>query len=321
MRSRAKDINRGVTRFKVRLASVCVGTVMVAAGLGACSRDSTAPAKDDPTSGGGPEGGAASSSGGSSETGVESPRPVEITTESMQFEGVARTYVFAKPKAFDAAKSYPLVFSFHGNPGSAEGQAGSLPFDSVSQGEALIVYPGAIDGNWDLYTPTDMNADMNFIKALIDEVATKVPAIDKKRVYAYGYSGGGFFITQFACRFAGVFKAIALNSGGGPDEEQMGFPKRANGCFICPGGPIATLVIHGEADNEVDVASGLFTATCFASTNSCGDTLTPSEPTPCETTDGCPAATPVKRCILPGIGHGWWDQGLKVSWSFFKSLP
>jgi len=48
---------------------------------------------------------------------------------------------------------------------------------------------------------------MNFIAALPDEIKTKAN-VDTTRVLGYGYSGGGFFLTQFTCRFGGIFKAI-----------------------------------------------------------------------------------------------------------------
>jgi polyhydroxybutyrate depolymerase len=242
----------------------------------------------------------------------------------MTFNGNARSYVVAKPRTYDPKRSYPLVLVFHGNPGDAMGMAQGFPFDAASGQDAVLVYPqaGSADGNafsWDLYTPTDTNVDMNFIKPLIEEVKSSKATIDASKVYGFGYSGGGFFISQYACRFGGVFRAISINAGGGPDEEQMGFPKRDNGCFICPGGKVPTLVTHGGADPEVPTDSGEFTATCYASTNGCSDTRTPTAPAPCELYDGCDK--PVKRCIIPGLGHAPWEHSRDEAWSFFNAAP
>ncbi|MBN9163151.1 MAG: hypothetical protein BGO98_36625 [Myxococcales bacterium 68-20] len=55
-----------------------------------------------------------------------------MTKETMSHGGRTRTYYLAIPTDYDANKSYPLVLSFHGNPGSAEGMSKGLPFDSVS---------------------------------------------------------------------------------------------------------------------------------------------------------------------------------------------
>ncbi len=268
--------------------------------------------------------GQTSSGGSSSGNSSGDPKPEEsfvvTTDETMEHGGRTRRYILSVPKDYDENKAYPLVVSFHGNPGTPDGMARGLPFDSVSKNEAVIAYPGAASGDWDIYTPNDWNADMYFIHALIEEIKGKLN-IDGEKVYAFGYSGGGFFISHFACRFGGVFKAIAVNAGGGPDEEQMGYDQRPNGCYICPGGPIATLVTHGAEDTEVEPASGEFTAICYAATNGCGRSRSPSTPEPCETFDGCPEDKPVKQCIIPGLGHAIWRDAMKEAWAFFKSLP
>ncbi len=264
----------------------------------------------------GTSGGPGSDGGADADAGP--PRVVNITKETMEYEGRTRTYILAVPKDRDAAKSYPLVMSFHGNPGSAEGQSQYLPFDLVSGSEAIIVYPDAIANNWDLYTPTDTNNDMNWIFGLIDELKAKVN-VDPDRIYGFGFSGGSFFIPQMTCRFGAFFRAVAINAGGGPEEAQMGYEKREDGCYVCPGGPVTALVIHGQDDNVVELASGSFTAACLAQTNECEEGKSPAEPAPCRTYDSC--AKPLKTCFIPGLGHAIWDQGMKEAWSFFKAAP
>lgn len=243
---------------------------------------------------------------------------VDVTQETMTFAGATRTYLLARPRGA-AGGALPLVLSFHGNPGAAERMANGLPFDSASKRAAVIAYPQALDGNWDLYTPTERNKDMEWVRALVGEIATKA-SIDEARVFGFGYSGGGFFITQVACRFGGLFRAISVNAGGGPDEAQMGYAKRANGCYVCPGGPIPTLVTHGDADTAVEPGSGEFTANCFAATNGCEMTRSPSSPAPCQEHDACPAEQPVKFCLLPGLGHEPWAGAIDEAWSFFTAL-
>lgn len=246
---------------------------------------------------------------------------VNVTNETFEFGGRTRTYLLAKPVDYDASKSYPLVLSFHGSPGLASDMAKFLPFDSVSKKEAVIAYPQAASESWDLYTVTDNNADMYFIEALPAEIKANKANVDMSRIYGFGYSGGAFFITQFTCRFGGIFKAISVNSGGGPDEAQMGYDQHPNGCYVCPGGPIATIVTHGALDTEVEPASGDFTKACYATTNACGSSVSAATPAPCEQYDGCPAGKPVKWCLIPGQGHGIWDNAISESWTFFKSIP
>jgi polyhydroxybutyrate depolymerase len=269
----------------------------------------------------GSSGSTTSPSGTSSGTPPGPTQHVTLTSETFAFGGEERTYELALPKTYDAKKTYPLVMSFHGNPGTADWMAQNLPFDSVSKGDAVIVYPQAATEDWDLYTPTDSNRDMAFIKALIGEVKAKKANIDTKKVFGFGYSGGAFFLTQFTCRFGGVFKAISVNAGGGPDEQQMGYDQRPNGCYICPGGAVPIIVTHGTADDNVEFASGEFTHACYASTNGCKQTLSDSTPAPCQVHDGCPASKPVKWCPIEGQSHALWDGAMTQAWAFFTSLP
>jgi polyhydroxybutyrate depolymerase len=259
---------------------------------------------------------------GSSGSPDSSPPPpeVNVTTETMEFGGLTRKYLLAKPADYAASKKYPLVMSFHGNPATAEDQANGIPFHPASKNEAIIVYPQALNNAWDLYTPTETNADMYWIEALPAEIAKKVN-IDRSRIYGFGYSGGGFFLPQFTCRFGGVFKAISVNAGGGPDEALMGYGTHPNGCYVCPGGPVAIIVTHGAEDPEVVPASGDFTKTCYSTTNVCGTSTSPAAPAPCEAYDGCPTDKPVKWCLIPGLGHGVWPNAVAEAWAFFKSLP
>ena len=162
---------------------------------------------------------------------------VDFATKTMTFNGLTRTYMLGTPRGYDAKKSYPVVMLFHGNPGSIAQMRGFAPFETVSKREAFLVYPAASDGSWDLYTPTDSNKDMGFIRALPGELAKSVN-IDESKVYGFGFSGGAFMMAQMACRFGqSTFHAVMINSGGGPQEQQMGYSQRDNKCYECPGGP------------------------------------------------------------------------------------
>jgi polyhydroxybutyrate depolymerase len=315
-------------RFVVRLGCAALFVLAVIA----CKASSKSGANGDPSSSsssssssgsnGGPGPGTSSGQPGSPDA-AGPPPAVNLTLETMPWNGNDRYYMLGLPRTYDASKTYPLVMSFHGNPGTAEGQAKALGFESASDQDAVLVYPQALETQdgafaWDLYTAD--NADMGWIKLLIDEVKKKAN-IDTSKVFGFGYSGGGFFIAQYACRFGGVFRAIASNAGGGPDDPNnvLGYDKRPDGCFICPGGPIPILVSHGEADGEVEVASGIFTADCYADANGCSGSRTASTPAPCEVYDGC--SKPVKRCIIPGQNHYLWGGARTEAWTFFKAAP
>jgi polyhydroxybutyrate depolymerase len=240
---------------------------------------------------------------------------VTETNETMLFGGLTRSYILAKPTSYAASKAYPLVFVFHGNPGTASDMRAANPFDVASRDQAVIVYPQGLGYNWDLYSPLSTNNDMPWIQALVAEIATKVN-IDTSRVFGHGFSGGAFFVAQMACRVAGVFKAISVHAGGGPEETQVSVGRWPNGCVQCAGGPVPTLVVHGASDTTVVPESGAYTASCYATTNGCDTTLTTTT-APCQAY-GCPTASPVELCMVPNLGHQVWSSGTDKAWRFFQ---
>lgn len=264
---------------------------------------------------------ATGSSGTSSSSGTPVPpvqTDVDFATKTMTFNGLTRTYLLGTPKGYDANKAYPVVMLFHGNPGSIDQMRKFAPFEQISKREAVLVYPAASDGAWDLYTPTATNKDMGFINALPAEIAKSVH-VDPSKVYGFGFSGGAFMMAQMACRFGQTtFHAVMINSGGGPEEQQSGYSQAANECYQCPGGPIPTIVVHGDADGTVVKSSGAFTAQCMADQNGCTDfPKTATTPAPCQTAPGCQKAT--EWCLIEGMGHQVWSGSMSAAWNFFRA--
>ena len=108
----------------------------------------------------------------------------------------------------------PLVICFHGGAGTATEQLniGDLRTQADEDG-FVLAYPQALpdpnDGgsaNWQVVTSGDLpytlpnpHSDIDFISALILELSA-VHGIDQSRVYAMGYSNGGGFVYDLACR-------------------------------------------------------------------------------------------------------------------------
>jgi polyhydroxybutyrate depolymerase len=298
---------------------ICLFVALVAACSSSGSSRSSSTGANDPSPGDGTDpddpSSPSSTAGGLPRRDGAASRAVIATNESMLFSGLTRTYILAKPSNYTPTKSYPLVFVFHGNPGTAPDMQASNPFDTASRDQAVIVYPQGLDNNWDLYTPFATNNDMPWIQSLVSEIATKVN-IDRSRVFGHGFSGGAFFVAQMACRVGGVFKAISVHAGGGPEETQVAVSRWPNGCVQCAGGPVPTLVVHGSSDTTVVPQSGAYTAACYATTNGCDDNLTTTTE-PCQAY-GCPAASPVELCMVPNLGHQMWSGGTDKAWRFFQ---
>ena len=93
--------------------------------------------------------------------------------------------------------------------------------------------------------PLSGNAnDLGFIDALINELSTTYN-IDTNRIYAAGFSLGGFFSFELACQYSDTFAAIAPVSG-------VMTPAMAADCL--PERPIPILQTHGTADEQLPYA-------------------------------------------------------------------
>jgi len=243
------------------------------------------------------------------------PARLRLVSRSVAVGPAARHYLLAVPAHMDASRSYPLVLYFHGDGGDGEGMQRSAPFEVASGDAAIVAYPDGTNHTWDLETTSD-NHDVAFAEALVADVA-KDFTIERRQVFAYGYSSGGFFANVLACQRSSLLRAIASNAGGAPYHQAETWP---NGFPKCAAeGPVAALALHGTDDNGVTLDSGRFTAEYWAYIDGC--TMTEMETTSypeCRAYRGCKAGKDVAFCKVPGLGHWVWDRAPEVSWGFFQ---
>ena len=138
----------------------------------------------------------------------------QLTTESLNVDGQIRSYLKYLPVNLDPSEELPLMLCFHGGSGTAEDQlaVGDLR-EKADEERFLLVYPQALpdpnDGgstNWQVVTSGDLpytlpnpHSDLEFVSFLIDEMLG-MHNVDPSRVYAMGYSNGGGFVYDLACR-------------------------------------------------------------------------------------------------------------------------
>lgn len=140
----------------------------------------------------------------------------EYLSETITHAGSLRTYELYVPAGYDGNKSVPLLFNFHGGDGTSQGQISTGDFSTLADtANFLAVYPQAFgdpnDGgsaNWIHKTPSSFE-DVTFIDALIDSISNKY-SIDSNRIYACGYSLGGEFTFELACRLNHRIAAIGV---------------------------------------------------------------------------------------------------------------
>lgn len=170
-----------------------------------------------------------------------------LSTLTLSHDGVEREYLQYVPESYDASARVPVMMSFHGFGGTANGQLQTADMRDLSESEGFILlYPQGtlLDGDthWNTYLPGGDNKsdadDFGFISALLDDLSVRY-AIDGARVYATGYSNGGDFSYTLACFLSDKVTGIAPVSG-------LMWIGTQRDCEMTH--PTAVLSIHGTAD-------------------------------------------------------------------------
>ena len=171
----------------------------------------------------------------------------QIEKGSFEFDGQEREHLVFIPDNYTDAKSYPLVIFLHGYGGNGQGGMEYSQFNQVGNTyNFLIVYPSGIP-NWNSGigdNPTSSTPDVNdvgYIDALIDTLSDSFN-IDLGRIYATGFSNGGFMAYKLACQLSHRIAAVASVSG----VMSTSTLDKCN-----PSRAIPVLHIHGTKDNMV----------------------------------------------------------------------
>ena len=245
----------------------------------------------------------------------ESTARTRASARTLRVGGRDRRYTLVEPTSLLPERRYPLILVFHGDGGDGASFHEQWPFEKATGDEAILAYPDGVRRTWDLETTKD-NPDELFVEAIVNEVASTRP-IDRARLFATGYSSGGFLANILACHRPGYFRAIASNAGGAPFKQletwSNGFPK-------CPGQkPVAMLALHGGADWSVTLDSGRFSAEYWAYVNGCAlDQMETTGYAECQVYRGCPTGLAVGWCSIPPLGHWVWDESAQATWTFFQ---
>jgi len=231
--------------------------------------------------------------------------------------GRSRTFAFTLPRGYDGARAYPLVFVFHGDGGTGEQVRGRYALESASNDGAVFVYPDGEGRSWKQAEPESTGADFLFFDELA-AMATSQFCVDTSRVFATGFSSGGYMANQLACARAGTIRAVAPVAGGGPYDAQ-GKRYDARGELTCRvAGGVNALVIWGSSDTVVRPSEGQKAAEHWRKNAGCpGATLPRQE---CADYAQCASGRRVSRCELLGVGHDVPARVPTLVWEFFASL-
>ena len=170
-------------------------------------------------------------------------------TRTIFYGGEIREYIIYVPSIYSSSNTTPLMFNFHGGGGDGQDMIGLNDMRPIADTANFIaVYPSGSAGAWMHKVPTTYN-DIYFVEAIIDTLNLEFN-IDNNRIYACGYSEGGIFSYELACRLSNRIAAVASVSGSmmtdayrsDPAPDGYGFP-------ICsPTHPTAIMFIPGTID-------------------------------------------------------------------------
>lgn len=225
--------------------------------------------------------------------------------------GLERAFDVHVPASYDPARPAPVVFDFHGYTSNKEQQAFLSRMNEASDAHGFVaVHPQGTGASpsWNAgaccgTAVTEGVNDVGFVDAMLEALETRL-CVDPARVYATGFSNGGFLSHRLACERAHRFAAIA------PVAGVLGIEDCA------PSRPVPVLHFHGTLDSlvpyEGNPSNGFpsvaDTFAGWAARDGCEGppTVTFAQgDTTCETHAACEGGAEVTLCTVTGGGHTW----------------
>jgi polyhydroxybutyrate depolymerase len=229
--------------------------------------------------------------------------------------GRDRRYLLHVPTDYDPTVPMPLVLAFHGFTASPEDMRDQSHYNDIGDQRGFIVaYPAGVLGSWNAgaccgAALTTMVDDLGFVEAVLDELEDTL-CIDPHRVYASGFSNGGFLSHRLGCELSDRIAAIGVVSG----QEAM--------ASCTPSRPVPVVQVHGTSDPVVPYDGNPFlhfpatlsTIDGWAMRDGCASTtktLSSDGDITCVGRDGCMGGSDVVLCTRAEGGHEWVPTGDK----------
>lgn len=140
------------------------------------------------------------------------------------------------------------IIVFHAGRGSVTRLQRSLGLDDIARKSgAVLVYPGAIGGRWDVGKASGpATDDAQFVRAIITKLVADGVA-DKRKIYVAGVSSGGMLAMRLACESTDLFAGAAALIANLPADL-------ASNCK--PSKPLPFLLVNGTGDPLVPFTGG-----------------------------------------------------------------
>lgn len=239
---------------------------------------------------------------------VQTTSGTTAVAATIKVAGVSRRYIVVRPNPAPAGA--PVLLLLHASGVTPETMANLTEVADYVQTQGFwAVLPAAISGSWKDDPSTSGKDDTLFVSALIDTLIAQ--GVDASRVYAGGYSSGGFMAERLACELSDKIAAFGINAA----TLRTGL---ANVC--APQKPRAKAYFLGTADTVVaydgtfNLKSALSTMAYWSGKQGCGGSLATTIPdraadgTTVQLTryTGCNGGTLENRLYtITGGGHAW----------------
>jgi polyhydroxybutyrate depolymerase len=222
-----------------------------------------------------------------------------------------RSYLLVAPPRRDDAPR-PLVIALHGWLGTPEQMAwmSRLSYAAWARG-FVVVYPQGEWRAWGLDPATRRGAaDAAFLATVVADISARTP-IDPARIYAVGFSNGGFMAQALACSGRVHLAGIAIVAAGLAAGAAADCIADASVPFLLiqgTGDPI--LPVQGTGDGLMRILRASDTLAFWAKRNDCrgfADEPAASREAGVTVThrvgQACSRAT--EAWFIAGAGHGW----------------
>jgi len=232
--------------------------------------------------------------------------PISITAANRQ-----RRYILSVPANYDNTKPYRLVIAWHQLDGNDKQmyQQNYYWLKDIAEAASSTIFvapngekngtpcTGTGNGESGCGWPDSSGSNVALGDAVVAQVAENF-CIDKKKIFANGWSYGGSMSYRTACSrpLGGTgdwgVRAVAIYNG----AAQLS----AGGCT--PSKPVAFYASHGTNDNVLSYDGGLSMAQTYAKLNGC-TWMTPTRATGnhvCTNVSGCTTGYPVEFCSFVG---------------------
>ena len=248
---------------------------------------------------------------------------------SVTVDGKKRTFIMYIPDSYKGDKPVPLFVDYHPVMGNGEGQYSGTTYRTLTAKEGVIsLYPDGTKSSdprkmgpgWNVGPCCSDDDDVKFSREMIAAVE-EIACIDKKRVYAAGFSMGGGMSNHVACFMSDIYAAVA------PAGMDL---NKTNSAQCNPDRPVPIIMFRGTNDNVCKYqggdsgygdglnflgAEGNFKF--WAEKNGC--TGVPSKNSDgCDEYSTCRDGTKVVLCTKQGGGHEQGDGN--IGWPFLKQF-